>query len=149
MILLYVRLHRLRLKRSHSALKQASAKTACDNFVICPAAPATAKKVVFSTQISTELKAPWSFNSGFQLTRNDNVSRCFQILLRTSKKKHIKKKTLRDQKVDFDLFYFCLSFCDCPLWWLGKVSNSRIKLDSSIFTKFSLCKIAAMQQEKN
>ena len=38
-------------------INQASAKAACDDFVTCAAAPATAKEVVFSTQISTELKA--------------------------------------------------------------------------------------------
>ena len=39
-------------------INQASAKIACDDFVTCLAAPATAKKVAFSTQIPTELKAP-------------------------------------------------------------------------------------------
>ena len=34
----------------------ASAKVACDDFVTCLAAPATAKEVAFGTQIATELK---------------------------------------------------------------------------------------------
>ena len=39
-------------------INQDSAKVACDDFVTCPAAPATAKEVALSTQILTELKEP-------------------------------------------------------------------------------------------
>ena len=67
------------------------------------------KEVAFSTQISTELKSPWTrhqLRTEFKLTRNDCVSRCLQILLRTSKRK---------EKEDFERprwisIYFIFSF---------------------------------------
>ena len=119
---------------------KALAKVACDDFVTCPATPAMAKEVAFSTQTSTKLKPPWTLHqlTGFKLTRNDCVLCCLQILLRTSKKKEQKKKTSRSQKVDFDLFYFC--YCHCDDWvsisstkmkWLVQYSQSFLLENSS------------------
>ena len=127
---------------------QASAQVTCDDFFTCPGCTGYGYTSPFqNSNINwTESTLNTSSTQQLKLTRNDCVSRCLQILLRTSKKKEEKKKeTSRSQSVDFDHFIFAFHFLTVVEW----VLNSRIKMNSVIFTKSSLGKIAAIQWEKD
>ena len=91
-------------------INEASAKVACNDFVTCHAAPATAKEVAFSTHISTELKAPWSLHQlrsskWPQITTFNAAFNSFCGLLRQKEN----KMNSSGQKVCFD-FIFAFHF---------------------------------------
>ena len=90
-----------------------------------------------SSFVSTQLKAPWTLiNSKLQTDPKWLHFKHFCGPLRKKKKKEDFKGPIGG----FQSFYFYLLFCYCHHndW----VLNSRIKIKSAIFTKFSLCKIA-------